>query len=1120
MERQPATKVKNTRVRSNHLQTQTARSPSAAHPLLELQRAIGNQAVQRLINSPYIQTKLQVSTPEDPAEQEADRVADTVMRMAEPEAAEQEETRIQTETPATGIPPPSQPESRLPIQRARLAVREDEEVEKVAPKLETNLSLPGSDQQVSLAQRETASTVHEEKHDVRRTIQRAQLAVHEDEEENSLQRETAGDEALPASSTIEALLKSSRGAGSPLTESSRGIFESKLNHDFRSVRIHTDHTAAKLNQTLNARAFTTGNDIYLPSQEYQPNTPKGQELLAHELTHVVQQSAGPVSGTPMGHGIALSHPTDAHEQAAAQTARTFVQTLHDPASPGRLSRSAAGSQPASAVFIQRENGESGAVTAAELIESHTSYWNLDEEALGRDLLNRLPGQAGFVSQVLDRLSDGDRDDVAYELSYAASRDQLITIPEGLRIRMVKELVGGRVNDDEEGEIARIWDSFGARLPDVAVANKGAWEDSLDESDQVNELPQVIGVRNTFPWDVIDLARKYIAENRQAILLEGERVGVNLAGTGDVVAEPEYVEGVQRIAVQVSQLQSVLRQLRQIKVGYNTSITYGLETVSEHEFPAPFNPDSPPDRAPEGTEDPPYARWEQVKTQHDRVTAVISGFANLYPSIYVLIQEERLDELAQAGTAAKAKEVIEATLRKAVEKSDEADNKVATQDIEFYDLLPVHARLFSGSSKEMLAPRFPWEHPFYGDLARGILKDHESRQFWISLGLSLLAAAALIAAPFTGGLTAALLVGVGLGIGAGQAAVSWERYLDLSTVGSAHVRDELAVISEGQITAALVEAVLNTVGVFLDAFGAKAASTTQRIARRAVFEASERELKEQLTREAAERLGRQGVRDAALQGGGAALAIAQHELFGEVDPEIEAKAEVRELDLPIEIPAELSLPVDRTVIQRSNGGGSSTPATTGGATAATGATGSSPARVLTGAEFESHVERALLRGEIDRVPRMDFVIPGQYTGSGWGIDRIGIRVNPNTGNVSVFHFEMKYVQPGSPHIPGLGTPSAGTQTGLAWTDNAVEGFLNNKHPVAKAGRERLRRALQNMYPGEYIDINRMRSFLRQKLVNAPVRVIVPDYADLQRLYRQVAALARWGRNVRVRPIRIP
>src|SRR5262245_2843031 len=87
MERQTAVKAQKTPARVNRQQTQSAKPSHAAHPILQLQSSIGNQAVHRLIHSSYIQTKLHVSTPGDPFEQEADRVAATVMRTAESPAA-------------------------------------------------------------------------------------------------------------------------------------------------------------------------------------------------------------------------------------------------------------------------------------------------------------------------------------------------------------------------------------------------------------------------------------------------------------------------------------------------------------------------------------------------------------------------------------------------------------------------------------------------------------------------------------------------------------------------------------------------------------------------------------------------------------------------------------------------------------------------------------------------------------------------------------------------------------------------------------------------------------------------------------------------------------------------
>src|SRR5215213_839867 len=118
MERQPPAKVQKTPLRVKPPQAKPEQSRPASHPLLGLQRSVGNRAVQRLINSPYIQAKLQVSTPEDPSEQEADRMAETVMRMTLPEDKPEEEKKQVATKPL--------------VQKAPLAVREDEDEETVA----------------------------------------------------------------------------------------------------------------------------------------------------------------------------------------------------------------------------------------------------------------------------------------------------------------------------------------------------------------------------------------------------------------------------------------------------------------------------------------------------------------------------------------------------------------------------------------------------------------------------------------------------------------------------------------------------------------------------------------------------------------------------------------------------------------------------------------------------------------------------------------------------------------------------------------------------------------------------------------------------------------------------
>lgn len=94
----------------------------------------------------------------------------------------------------------------------------------------------------------------------------------------------------PASHDFEKNLNQARRGGSPLAPKVQGKMESAMGADFSRVKIHTDSQADNLSQSIQAKAFTTGQDVFFKQGEYDPGSRSGQELLAHELTHVVQQS--------------------------------------------------------------------------------------------------------------------------------------------------------------------------------------------------------------------------------------------------------------------------------------------------------------------------------------------------------------------------------------------------------------------------------------------------------------------------------------------------------------------------------------------------------------------------------------------------------------------------------------------------------------------------------------------------------------------------------------------------------------------------------------------------------------------------------------------------------------
>lgn len=92
------------------------------------------------------------------------------------------------------------------------------------------------------------------------------------------------------SNTLNNKISSSSGNGSSLDTATLSFMNNRFGNDFKDVRIHTSPEAIQMNRELNAKAFTVGKDIYFNKEQYQPGSGEGKKLLAHELTHVVQQS--------------------------------------------------------------------------------------------------------------------------------------------------------------------------------------------------------------------------------------------------------------------------------------------------------------------------------------------------------------------------------------------------------------------------------------------------------------------------------------------------------------------------------------------------------------------------------------------------------------------------------------------------------------------------------------------------------------------------------------------------------------------------------------------------------------------------------------------------------------
>jgi len=134
---------------------------------------------------------------------------------------------------------------------------------------------------------------------------------------------------------VEQAIQRSLGRGQPLESGVRTRMESAFGADFSGVQVHTNAEADALNRALSARAFTTGKDIFFGQGEYNPQSAAGREILAHELTHVLQQG-----GSTLQSKLTVSQPEDPCEEEADRFARAVMQqeeqTRQDTASHAAL----------------------------------------------------------------------------------------------------------------------------------------------------------------------------------------------------------------------------------------------------------------------------------------------------------------------------------------------------------------------------------------------------------------------------------------------------------------------------------------------------------------------------------------------------------------------------------------------------------------------------------------------------------------------------------------------------------------------------------------------------------------------------------------------------------------
>jgi len=141
-------------------------------------------------------------------------------------------------------------------------------------------------------------------------------------------RESGGGGGASNQVSLSRYLDSTSGSGGGLDSATNQRMSESFGHDFSGVQVHNDSAANSVCRSLGANAFATGRDVYFAQGRYNPGTREGDRLLAHELTHVVQQSGGGVGRSIARKGISFSTPGDPYEREADAVADVVTDSLY------------------------------------------------------------------------------------------------------------------------------------------------------------------------------------------------------------------------------------------------------------------------------------------------------------------------------------------------------------------------------------------------------------------------------------------------------------------------------------------------------------------------------------------------------------------------------------------------------------------------------------------------------------------------------------------------------------------------------------------------------------------------------------------------------------------------
>lgn len=303
------------------------RTEEEVAPKEELKPSMEPSEVQASPLAPALQMQEEVQEKEEEAQPKEEEVQskEELNQTAAEESVQEKAAPME----ALGVQMAEEEEAQLEEDELQSREAEESVMEKAAPPEEAQPQVVVRSEEEEEAQMEAEELAPEVDMSPEPEVMKVAEQIQEEEEEEaaqpSVQRQSNGKvnrSGGETSARTEREIRSRQGGGQALPDGVRDQMETGIGADFSDVRIHTDPAAAALNQQLGARAFAFGADVFFGEGEFNPGTPSGDFLIAHELAHTVQQGAAPKF---------LSKTSEESEESIQASFRDVLDALLDAA---------------------------------------------------------------------------------------------------------------------------------------------------------------------------------------------------------------------------------------------------------------------------------------------------------------------------------------------------------------------------------------------------------------------------------------------------------------------------------------------------------------------------------------------------------------------------------------------------------------------------------------------------------------------------------------------------------------------------------------------------------------------------------------------------------------------